>query len=52
MKKVNYIKIAGLCIRYCWALPVSCIGILLLPFVILTGGAVAIAAGVIEAEAR
>jgi len=47
---MNFIKTVGLCIRYCWALPVSCIGIVLLPFVILSGGAVVIAAGVIEAE--
>lgn len=50
MKKVNFIRTMGLCIRYCWALPVSCIGIVLLPFVILSGGAVVIAVGVIEAE--
>jgi hypothetical protein len=43
-------KTLGLFLRYCWAFPVSCIGILLLPFVILSGGAVAIAGGVIEAE--
>jgi hypothetical protein len=36
--------------RYCWVLPVSCIGIVLIPFVIVSGGAVRIAAGVIEAE--
>jgi hypothetical protein len=47
---MNFIKTAGSCVRYCWALPVSCIGILLLPFVMLSGGAVVIAKGVIEAE--
>src|SRR5512135_1940017 len=47
---MNFIKIAGICIRYFWALPVSCIGIVLLPFVVLSGGAVVFAAGVIEAE--
>lgn len=50
MKKMNFIKTLVLCIRYCGAFPVSCIGIVLLPFVVLSGGAVAIAAGVIEAE--
>ena len=50
MKKINFIKTVGSCIRYCWVLPVSCIGIVLLPFIILSGGAVVIAAGVIEAE--
>ena len=50
MKKINFIKTVGSCIRYCWVLPVSCIGIVLLPFVILSGGAVVIASGVIEAE--
>ncbi|MDA8106619.1 MAG: hypothetical protein M0Z71_14735 [Nitrospiraceae bacterium] len=50
MKKVSFIRTVGSCIRYCWALPVSCIGIVLLPFVILSGGTVVIAAGVIEAE--
>jgi hypothetical protein len=47
---MNFIRTAGLCTRYCWVLPVSCIGIVLLPFVILSGGAVVIIAGVIEAE--
>ncbi len=50
MEKVNFIRTVGLCLRYCWVFPVSCIGILLLPFVILSGGAVVVAAGVIEAE--
>ena len=50
MKKMDFIKTVGSCIRYCWVLPVSCIGIVLLPFVILSGGAVVIAAGIIEAE--
>jgi len=43
-------KALGSFFRYFWVLPVSCIGILLLPFVIFSGGTVAIAAGVIEAE--
>jgi hypothetical protein len=36
--------------KYCWVLPVSCIGIVLIPFVILSGGAVSFTAGAIEAE--
>ncbi len=36
--------------RYCWVLPVSCIGLMLIPFVILSGGTVSATAGVIEAE--
>jgi hypothetical protein len=47
---MNFIKTVGSCVRYCWALPVSCIGLLPLPFVMLSGGAVVIAKGVIEAE--
>lgn len=50
IRKVNVIKTLGSFLRYCWVLPVSCIGLVLLPFVILSGGAVVIAAGVIEAE--
>jgi len=50
IRKVNVIKALGSFFRYCWVLPVSCIGILLIPFVIVTGGAVKVAAGVIEAE--
>ena len=48
--KVNVIKALGSFLRYCWVLPVSCIGILLIPFVLFSGGTVSIAAGVIEAE--
>ena len=48
--KVNFVKALGAFIRYCWVLPVSCIGILLVAFVIVSGGAVRIAAGVIEAD--
>ena len=47
---MKFIKALGLCIRYVWALPVSLVGILLLLFVLLSGGAVVIASGVIEAE--
>jgi len=47
---VNAIKTWGSFLRYCWVLPVSCIGILLLPFVIFSGGVVSIVGGVIEAE--
>jgi len=49
-KKMNVIKTLGSFLRYCWVLPVSCIGILLIPFVIFPGGSVSIKAGVIEAE--
>jgi hypothetical protein len=34
MKKMNFIKTLVLCNRYCWALPVSCIDIVLLPFLL------------------
>ena len=44
------VKTLGSFFRYCWVLPVSCIGIMLIPFVIGSGGAVSLAAGVIEAE--
>ncbi len=47
---MKFMRTMVLCIRYFWALPVSCIGILMLPFVILSDGPVVIAAGVIEAE--
>lgn len=50
MKKMDIIRTVGSCVRYSWVLPVSCIGIVLLPFVILSGGAVGIAAGIIQAE--
>lgn len=50
IRKVTVIKALGAFLRYCWVLPVSCIGILLIPFVIFSGGTVSVAAGVIEAE--
>jgi hypothetical protein len=50
MKKANVIKTLVSFLRYCWVLPVSCIGILLIPFVIVSGGVVKVAAGVIEAH--
>jgi len=48
--KVNFVKALVSFFRYCWVFPVSCIGIVLVAFVIVSGGAVRIAAGVIEAE--
>ena len=48
--KMISVKTLGSFFRYCWVLPVSCIGIMLIPFVIGSGGAVSLAAGVIEAE--
>lgn len=48
--KVNFVKALGQFFRYCWVLPVSCIGMVLVPFVIVSGGTVSLAAGVIEAE--
>ena len=47
---MNFIRTLGSLIKYCWVFPISCLGILLLPFVILSGGTVIIVAGVIEAE--
>ena len=47
---MNFIKTLDSCLRYFWALPVSCIGLALLPFVIVSGGAIVIVKGVIEAE--
>ena len=44
------VKTLGSFFRYCWVLPVSCLGLVLIPFVIVSGGAVSFAAGVIEAE--
>lgn len=44
------LKAWGSFIRYVWALPVSCFGIVLIPFVILSGGTFRIVSGVIEAE--
>ncbi|ABC75989.1 hypothetical protein [Syntrophus aciditrophicus] len=43
-------KALGLFFKYCWVLPVSCIGILLIPLVIFSGGAASITGGVIEIE--
>ncbi len=37
-------------IRYCWVLPASCIGFVIIPFVVVSGGTVRIAEGVVEAE--
>lgn len=50
VRKVNSMKAVGSFLRYCWVLPVSFIGIALLPFVIVSGGAVSFTAGIIEAE--
>jgi hypothetical protein len=50
IRKLISVKALGSFFRYCWVLPISCIGIVLIPFVIVSGGAVRIAAGVIEAE--
>ena len=47
---MKFIKTLDPCLRYFWALPVSCIGLALLPFVIVSGGAIVIVKGVIEAE--
>ena len=47
---MKFIRILVSFLRYCWALPVSCIGILLVLFVIFSGGKVSVTAGVIEAE--
>ncbi len=43
-------KISGPLVGYCWVLPVSCGGLVMLPFVLVSGGTVRIAEGVIEAE--
>ena len=43
-------KISGPLIRYFWVLPVSCVGLVMIPFVLVSGGTVRIAEGVIEAE--
>lgn len=47
---MNGIKTLGSFLRYCWVLPISIIGILLIPLVTFSGGSVSLAAGVIEAE--
>lgn len=36
--------------KYLWALPISCVGILFLPFVLSSGGTVSFVSGIIEAE--
>jgi hypothetical protein len=36
--------------KYLWALPMSCVGILVLPFVLASGGTVSFGSGIIEAE--
>jgi hypothetical protein len=36
--------------KYLWALPISCIGIAVVPFVLASGGTVSISSGIIEAE--
>lgn len=45
-----FLNIIGSFFRYCWVLPVSCLGLVLIPFVIISGGAVWFRDGVIEAE--
>lgn len=47
---MKIIKTLGSFLRYCWVLPVSIIGILLIPLVIFSGGSISVTAGVIEAE--
>jgi len=47
---MNVIKAAVTCIKYLWAFPVTCIGLAVLPFVLLSGGAVSVFKGVIETE--
>ena len=47
---MNPIKIMVSFFKYCWVLPVSCIGMILLPFVLLSGGGVSFATGAIEAQ--
>ena len=44
------VKACGSFLRYCWVLPVSCIGFVLIPLVIASGGTARVAAGVVEAE--
>lgn len=47
---MSRMKSLGAFFRYGWVLPVSCIGLLLIPAVLLSGGTVSITEGVIEAE--
>jgi heme A synthase len=48
--KMTAVRACASFLRYCWVLPVSCIGIVLIFLVIASGGTVRIAAGVLEAE--
>lgn len=50
IRKTAAVKACGSFLRYCWVFPVSCIGMVLIPLVIASGGKVRIAAGVLEAE--
>jgi hypothetical protein len=47
---MNPIKIMASLFKYGWVLPVSCIGVTLLPFVLLSGGGVSFVTGAIEAQ--
>ncbi len=44
MKQLRYFA------RYLWAFPASCIGLLIVPLVMISGGTIAFCAGIIEAE--
>jgi len=44
------VKALSMFFRYCWVFPVSCLGIALIPFVIISGAAIRIAAGILEAD--
>jgi len=44
MRRLHYFS------KYLWALPMSCVGILVLPFVLASGGTVSLGSGIIEAE--
>ena len=43
MRRLHYFS------KYLWALPMSCVGILVLPFVLGSGGTVSLGSGIIEA---
>jgi len=43
-------KALGSFLKYCWVLPVSCLGILLIPLVFFSGGTVSLVRGIVEAE--
>jgi hypothetical protein len=47
---VNVVNIMRAFLKYCWVLPISCFGLLMIPFIILSGGSVSFTTGVIEAE--